>query len=144
MTTILSRREWVNASQARLRRRCSAYSIPSLLMSWPCITTANWRCRKFFSQWQHSFEWKLCSHWLKSCVMLQWWYRAKTPWVASMELTRFDFWLSLFHIDIYKTHTRSRVIWSWISNFTNINVRGMITYPYPNFSCGLDKPPLKL
>ena len=31
----------------------------------PCITTAIWHCRKHFSQWQHSFQWKLRSHWLK-------------------------------------------------------------------------------
>ena len=41
------------------------------LMSWctapplPCITTAIWHCRKTFSQWEHSFHWKLCCHWLK-------------------------------------------------------------------------------
>ena len=33
----------------------------------PCITTAIWRCRNPFSQWQRSFQWKLCFHWLKSC-----------------------------------------------------------------------------
>ena len=31
----------------------------------PCINTAIWCCCKTFSQWQHSFQWKLCSHWLK-------------------------------------------------------------------------------
>ena len=31
----------------------------------PCLTTAIWRCHKNASQWQHSFQWKLCSHWLK-------------------------------------------------------------------------------
>ena len=31
----------------------------------PCLTTAIWRCRKPFSQWQPSFQRKLRSHWLK-------------------------------------------------------------------------------
>ena len=31
----------------------------------PCITTAIWRCRNPFSQWQRSLQWKLRSHWLK-------------------------------------------------------------------------------
>ena len=31
----------------------------------PCLTTATWRCRKNFSQWEGSFLWKLCCHWLK-------------------------------------------------------------------------------
>ena len=31
----------------------------------PCLTTAIWRCRKNSSQWRHSFQWKLSSHWLK-------------------------------------------------------------------------------
>ena len=31
-----------------------------------CLTPAVWRCRKPFSQWQHSFQRKLCPHWLKS------------------------------------------------------------------------------
>ena len=31
----------------------------------PCVTTAIWRYRKPFSQWQHSFLWKLRFHWLK-------------------------------------------------------------------------------
>ena len=31
----------------------------------PCLTTAIWRCRKNSNQWQHSFQWKLYSHWLK-------------------------------------------------------------------------------
>ena len=30
-----------------------------------CITTAIWRCRRNFSQWQRSFQWKLRTHWLK-------------------------------------------------------------------------------
>ena len=35
--------------------------------SWPgsCITNATWRCPKNFSQWERSFHWKLCCHWLK-------------------------------------------------------------------------------
>ena len=31
----------------------------------PCFTTATWRCRKNFSQWERSFRWKLRCHWLK-------------------------------------------------------------------------------
>ena len=31
----------------------------------PCITTAIWRSRMNFSQWQHNFQRKLRSHWLK-------------------------------------------------------------------------------
>ena len=31
----------------------------------PCFTTATWRCRKNFSQWECSFHWKLCCHWLE-------------------------------------------------------------------------------
>ena len=31
----------------------------------PCLITAIWRCRKPFSRWQHSFQRKLRSHWLK-------------------------------------------------------------------------------
>ena len=31
----------------------------------PCFTTATWRCRKNFSQWERSFHWKLRRHWLK-------------------------------------------------------------------------------
>ena len=30
-----------------------------------CLTTSIWRCRNLFIQWQHSFLWKLRSHWLK-------------------------------------------------------------------------------
>ena len=30
-----------------------------------CLTPAIWCCCKPFSQWQHSFQRKLCSHWLK-------------------------------------------------------------------------------
>ena len=26
---------------------------------------SNWRCRKHFSQWERSFQWKLCAHWIK-------------------------------------------------------------------------------
>ena len=31
----------------------------------PCLTTATWRCRKNFSQWECSFLWKLRCHWLE-------------------------------------------------------------------------------
>ena len=31
----------------------------------PCLTIATWCCHKNFSQWQHSFLWKLRCHWLK-------------------------------------------------------------------------------
>ena len=31
----------------------------------PCLTTATWRCRNNFSQWECSFLWKLHCHWLK-------------------------------------------------------------------------------
>ena len=31
----------------------------------PCHTTAKWRCRKKFSQWECSFHWKLRCHWLE-------------------------------------------------------------------------------
>ena len=31
----------------------------------PSLTTATWRCRKNFSQWECSFHWKLCCHWLE-------------------------------------------------------------------------------
>ena len=31
----------------------------------PCLTTATWRCRKNFSQWECSFHWKLRYHWLE-------------------------------------------------------------------------------
>ena len=31
----------------------------------PCHTTATWRCRKNFSQWERSFLWKLRCHWVK-------------------------------------------------------------------------------
>ena len=31
----------------------------------PCLTTATWRCQKNFSQWECSFHWKLCCHWLE-------------------------------------------------------------------------------
>ena len=31
----------------------------------PCLTTATWRCRKNFSQWERSFHWKLRCHWLE-------------------------------------------------------------------------------
>ena len=31
----------------------------------PCFTTAICHCRKNFSQWQRSFQWKLHYHWLK-------------------------------------------------------------------------------
>ena len=31
----------------------------------PSLTTATWRCRKYFSQWERSFLWKLCYHWLR-------------------------------------------------------------------------------
>ena len=37
----------------------------TLLNPWVCLKTAIWRCRKPFSQWQHSFHRKLPSHWLK-------------------------------------------------------------------------------
>ena len=31
----------------------------------PCLTSATWRCRKNFSQWECSFHWKLRCHWLE-------------------------------------------------------------------------------
>ena len=31
----------------------------------PCLTTVTWPCHKNFSQWEHSFLWKLRCHWLK-------------------------------------------------------------------------------
>ena len=31
----------------------------------PCLTTATWRCCKKFSQWERSFQRKLCCHWMK-------------------------------------------------------------------------------
>ena len=31
----------------------------------PCLTTATWRCRKNFSQWECSFHWKRRCHWLE-------------------------------------------------------------------------------
>ena len=37
----------------------------------PGITTATWRCRKMFSQWERSFHWKLCYHWLKGLQQRQ-------------------------------------------------------------------------
>ena len=37
----------------------------SCCVAGPCITTAIWRCRNPFSEWQHSFQWKLQCHWLK-------------------------------------------------------------------------------
>ena len=36
-----------------------------LVNTGPCVTTAIWRCRNPFSQWQRSFQRKLRSHWLK-------------------------------------------------------------------------------
>ena len=38
---------------------------PNDISSGPCLTTATWRCRKNFSQWERSFLWKLRCHWLK-------------------------------------------------------------------------------
>ena len=31
----------------------------------PCFATATWRCHTNISQWERSFLWKLCCHWLK-------------------------------------------------------------------------------
>ena len=31
----------------------------------PRLTTATWRCRRNFSQWECSFRWKLRCHWLE-------------------------------------------------------------------------------
>ena len=39
---------------------CLCHSRPG-----PCLTTATWRCRKNFSQWERSFHWKLHCHWLE-------------------------------------------------------------------------------
>ena len=36
-----------------------------LMVPGPCLTTATWRCRKNFSQWECSFHWKLRCHWLE-------------------------------------------------------------------------------
>ena len=60
-------------------RRSSRFALPAIiqyirindsLATWlwptgPCITTATWRCRKIFRQWEHVFHGKLCCHWLK-------------------------------------------------------------------------------
>ena len=35
------------------------------------LTTATWRCRKNFSQWERSCLWKLRYHWLKDLPQLQ-------------------------------------------------------------------------
>ena len=35
------------------------------LLPGPCLTTATWRCRKNFSQWECSFHWKLRCRWLE-------------------------------------------------------------------------------
>ena len=57
----------------------------------PCIITATWHSRKTFSQWEHSFHWKLCSHWLKglrhrrssnSGPRFLWWHLFTTPSVT--------------------------------------------------------------
>ena len=36
-----------------------------LIRTGPCLTTGTWRCHKNFSQWEHTFHWKLCCHCLK-------------------------------------------------------------------------------
>ena len=41
---------------------CQAISGPR---AGPYLTTATWRCRENFSQWERSFLWKLRCHWLK-------------------------------------------------------------------------------
>ena len=42
-------------------------SLPGLVKRFPgpCLTTATWCCRKNFSQYECSFHWKLCCHWLE-------------------------------------------------------------------------------
>ena len=45
--------------------RFSLLHSPNIFAAGLCLTTATWRCRKNFSQWELSFLWKLRCHWLK-------------------------------------------------------------------------------
>ena len=40
-------------------------------VTWPYIITVIWCCHKTFSQWDCSFHWKLCCHWLKGLWQCQ-------------------------------------------------------------------------
>ena len=44
---------------------CNNLSLPLIPASGPYLTTAIWRRRNRFSQWQRNFQRKLCFHWLK-------------------------------------------------------------------------------
>ena len=50
------------------------------------ITIVIWCYHKTFSQWEHSFHWKLCCHWLKGLLM---WYEVDSK--------TFSHWERSFH-----------------------------------------------
>ena len=56
----------------------------------PCLTTVIWGCHKKFSQWEHSFLWKLCCHWLKGV-----WQRQITIVRQGIVMQSFDVLISL-------------------------------------------------
>ena len=55
-----------------------------------CLTTATWRCRKNFSQWECSFHWKLRWNWLEFLRQHQIAVVRQGPgWTLAQALTRF-------------------------------------------------------
>ena len=56
---------WDQPVDYRISSKGTPSQLTLLLAAGPCLTTEIWRCHKPFSQWQHNFQRKLCSHWLK-------------------------------------------------------------------------------
>ena len=56
---------WCRQATSHYLRQYWPRSLSPYGVTGSCLTTAIWRCRKPFSQWQCSFQRKLRSHWVK-------------------------------------------------------------------------------
>ena len=81
----------------------------------PCLTTATWRCRKNFSQWECSFLWKLRCHWLEFLRQRQIAVVRQGPvllfWVHHNILPRLDPTTKPWHSLLCNTSVIWRVSW---------------------------------
>ena len=64
-STLAELMAWRRQATDHYLRQCWPSPILRYGITGPCVTTAIWRCYKSFSQWQHSSQRNLRSHWLK-------------------------------------------------------------------------------
>ena len=118
-----------------------------------CLTTATWRCRKNFIQWECSFHWKLHCHWLEFLRQRQIAVVRQGP--ASLHLEDDVLHLTLQLDDevrgslsgrwVFMTYWKKytwgpfyqhglTLIPAWISDYIHYKVWDEITYQFLNFN----------